>query len=212
MVVRGGSVSGGSKRALLAVQGAKAVAEGTVLEARPAGGGDSSAVQAQDPASMVALRRCVLRVPPVDPRPVGATGSTCEHRSLLVLKNARATVADCTCSGRAMVHDQGSVLLHSGLAFPPGLVNPVGLWHGGVARELPAVAGGAGGEGGPRAAAPAPSVASPGAGSHGAASAPVAAAEAAELVQPSAGTGGGGPVGEAAAVVDGLGSLALGRA
>ncbi len=212
-MVRGGSVSGGSEQALCAADGAKAVAEGAMLEARPAEGVDSSAVLAHGLDSRVVLQRCKLRVPPVCLQPARAPGS--EHNSLEVWGGARATAADCTCSGRVHVDGQGSALLHSGLAFPPGLVDPIFEQEGGLAREVPGAAGGAGGAGGlggSRAAAPAPAVAPPGAGTQGAGSALVAAAEAAESARHSAGTGASGPAGEAAAVVDGLGYLALGGA
>jgi hypothetical protein len=205
VAVRGGSVRG--EAALVAIGGARAVVEGAVLEARPAGEVPTSVVQAENPASTVVLRRCELLVPPVGTQFAGATAS--EHFSLVVAGGARATAAGCTCSGRAIVVGQGSALLHSGLAFPLGLEDPIFEQEGGLARELPGAADRAGG---PRAAAPAPAAAPPGAGSQGAGSALVAAAGAAESVQPSAGTGGSGPVGEAAAAAEGLGSLALGGA
>ncbi len=107
----------------------------------------ASAVLAMS-AGKVVLRRCELRVPPCS--------SSLMQCSLIVKEGARATAADLTCSGMVMVLNQGSMLLHTGLAFPPGLELTIVAIDGGVARELPATAGAAG----PRAGGPAPPAAS----------------------------------------------------
>ncbi len=140
MVVRGGSVRGGSKAAVLASRGGKAVAEGAVLEAGPDVGQEwpSSAVRAVRPGSTVVLRHCELRVPPL-PVPAGRL----PHVSVLVEEGARGTAADCACAGWLVVEGLGSSLLHSNLAFPPGMERTVVTRLGGMARELPAAAGAA---------------------------------------------------------------------
>ncbi len=122
---------GGSWAALQACDGGKAVAEGALLEARPAEGqaAMSSAAASQDPGSIVVVRHCDLR-------------AATKHASLIVQTGARATAADCACGGPVVVGGQGSSLLHRGLAFPPDLVCGVVAQDGGVARELPAAAAG----------------------------------------------------------------------
>ncbi len=145
MVVRGGSVRGGKSAALGSREGGKAVAEGAVLEARPAEGQESSsAAVATGPGSAVVLRRCVLQ------EPRGSTGGEPSHHhawdaSVLVRAGGRGTAADCACAGPVVSTGQGSALLHSGLAFAPGMVETVAALDGGVARELPAAAPGAAG-------------------------------------------------------------------
>ncbi len=131
---------GGCTAALWASDGAKAVVEGAVLQARPAGGQETSAIAAvaSGLGSTAVLRRCEL----CTPAPGAAPSPAGVHESLVVEAGARGTAADCTCSGRILVVGQGSALLHSGLAFPPYLAEPIGLWQDGVARELPAAAGG----------------------------------------------------------------------
>jgi hypothetical protein len=142
VVVRGGSVRGGSTAAVIVRQGAKVVAEGVTVEARPATGQarSSSAARALDSGSTVVLRRCELRVPPL-PVPAGCH----QHVSVLVEEGARGTAADCACGGPVLVEGQGSSLLHSNLAFPPGMERTVVPRLGGMARELPAAAGAAAG-------------------------------------------------------------------
>jgi hypothetical protein len=155
VVVRGGSICGGSTTALLAIAGGRVVAEGAVLEARAVQGdeGPTSAARTEDFGSSVVLRRCELRLPPPAALPQLQPAGSVMHNILQVEGGARATAADCACSGQAVVLGRGSALLHMGLAFPPGLVDPIFTGDGGVARELPAAAGGPGGS---RAGAPAP--------------------------------------------------------
>jgi hypothetical protein len=161
-------VRGGFRAALQACDGAKAVAEGAVLEARPAegqegrpsaaaasgpgstvvlrrceGAGSSSAAMSTDPWSTLVLRHCELRAPQV------AADSGGAHSSMLSQEGGRGTAANCTCEGPAVSMGQGSSLLLVGLAFAPGLADTVVTLDGGVARELPA----AGGAAGPRAEA-----------------------------------------------------------
>ncbi len=130
---------GGSWAALLVVDGAKAVAEGAVLEARPLEGQPqpSCAVLVAHAGSSVALRRCELRTPQTSV-PLHLQHPLRARRSLQLEEGAKATAAECTCGGRAVVAGRGSTLLHSGLAFPPGLVDAVVADDGGVARQLPA--------------------------------------------------------------------------
>jgi hypothetical protein len=138
VVVQGGSLRGGSGYALVAAVGGKAVAEGAVLESL-------SIVEDQDPCtamateqgSMLVLRRCELRV--------SSLGECSSGINMHVGGGARATAADCACSGRIAVEGQGSSLLHTGLAFPPGMELPIIAANGGVARGLPAAAGAAAG-------------------------------------------------------------------
>ncbi len=136
VAVRNGSVRGGSTAAVRASAGGKAVVEGAVLQARGGGQADFTAAAIADgPGSVLGLRHCKLLLPP----PTG----TVVHICLRVGGGARATAADCACNGRAMVMGEGSSLLHSGLAFPPG-PDPIFTAGGGVAHELAAAAGGGG--------------------------------------------------------------------
>jgi hypothetical protein len=152
--------------AVWATGGGKAVAEDAFLEARPAEGQgrSSSAALATEAGSTVVLRRCELRCPVAQGGQQQQQPPAGAHRGLQVEGGGRATAADCTCSGPIVVLDQGSSLLHSGLAFPPGLARRIITGDGGVARELPAPAGSAaGGRAGTGAPLPAP----PEAGSQG---------------------------------------------
>jgi hypothetical protein len=133
VAVRGGSVRGGWMSALLAMRGGKATAEGAVLESR--GGPSPCTAMATEQGSMLVLRRCELLA--------SSPGGGMAGISLHVGGGARATAADCACSGRATLQGQGSVLLHAGLAFPPGMEYPIVADDGGVARELPVAASGA---------------------------------------------------------------------
>jgi hypothetical protein len=146
-------VRGGTQAAVAAIAGSKAVAEGAVLEARPAKGQAvlSSAAAATGPGSMLVLRGCELRGGVLHP-----SRSDIDY-SLMVAGGARGTAADCTCSGAVVVSGPGSLLLHSGMAFVPSARFTFGTGDGGVARELPAAAGVAGG----RAAVGAPPPAAP---------------------------------------------------
>jgi hypothetical protein len=152
VVVRGGSVRGGYRAALQACDGGKAVAEGAVLEARPAEGQEdtTSSAAAVGPGSTILLQRCELSTPASAPQRQLAAGLS--HYSLQVEDRAKATAADCACAGLVLVVGLGSSLLHLGLAFAPGLAHTVVTPDGGVARELPA----AGGAAGPRAEAQPP--------------------------------------------------------
>ncbi len=94
---------------------------------------DSCTAMASGVGSMLVLRRCELRASTPGERSAGM--------SMLVSEGARATAADCACSGRVVVGGHGSSLLHSGLAFPPGLEHTIVAADGGVARGLPAAAG-----------------------------------------------------------------------
>jgi hypothetical protein len=189
--MRGGSVHGGSEGAFGATGGGKAVAEGAVLEGRDGPGVRSmaAAAVASFPGTTLVLRRCELRIqgPPSMPRP-----SDQPALNLMVAHGARATAADCACGGPAVVMGQGSVLLHSGLAFPPGEEGTIAIADGGVARELPAAAGAAAA---PRAGAAAP---------------PAAPLEAGSRGEGTGGQAAGAEAGEAAGVGGALGSLALG--
>jgi hypothetical protein len=205
VAVRGGSVRGGFQKALGAMGGGKAVAEGAVLEARPVPGDKvSSAAVASGSGSAIVLRRCELRTP--GGWPLLQPMLTGHHATLMVLEGGRATAADCACGWFTYVCGQGSVLLHSGLAFPPGLGAAIVTQDGGEARELPAAAGGAGA---PRAGVPAMPLAPPEAGSGAAGAAvPVVAAGAVEAAAPATTVAAAG-VGEAAALavaVEGSGS------
>ncbi len=126
VAVRGGSVHGGSTSALAAIDGGKAVAEGAVLEAWPAMGQvvPSSAAAACGPGSALVVRHCELRLPK------GRAGT---HVSLNIEGGARATAADCACSGFVLVQQQGS-----SLPGRPGGSHPHS--HG---RRGPRAAGGA---------------------------------------------------------------------
>jgi hypothetical protein len=108
-VVHGGSVRGGKAAVLAALNGARAVADGVVLEARLAAGQESlcSAAMAAGQGSMVVLRRCELRAPLLPWLP-----GRLPHISVQVEEGARATAADCACGGRVVVLGQGSSLLH----------------------------------------------------------------------------------------------------
>jgi hypothetical protein len=89
-----------------------------------------------DHGGTIVLRRCELRLPPqarlahLDP-----------HTSLMLQLGGRGTVADCACSGLVVVLDQGSSLLHTGIAFAAGMTHTLIAHLGGVARELPAAGG-----------------------------------------------------------------------
>jgi hypothetical protein len=117
----------------------------------------AATAESSGPGSTLVVRSCELCAPaPVSeatPFPRRGRPLQSAHASLLVRGGARATAADCACGGQAVVVNQGSVLLHSGLAFLPGLMGPILYDDGGVVRMLPAAAGGAGGS---RAGAPAP--------------------------------------------------------
>jgi hypothetical protein len=163
--VQGGSVRGGTLAALFVLQGAKAVAEGAVLEAVPAVGqaAPAAAAWARDPGSTLALRRCELLAPAPAASPLHPpTGG--RRISLHLQRGARATLADCICGLRVYVTGEGSSLLHAGLAFPPGLEDPIQSFEGSVVRELPGPAGPATRASG----AAAPPAAPHEAGSHGA--------------------------------------------
>jgi hypothetical protein len=173
VVVRGGSVRGGTFAALSAAMGGKAVAEGALLEARPDVGqlDDMSTALALEPGSTLVLRRCELCVPPTV-LPLLGDGRSHSHSGLYVGTGARGTAVDCACEGSVVVSGGGSSLLYTGLAFAPGLGSPVYAYKGGVARELPAAAGAVGSRPGGSAPPAAPSQA----GSHATpASAPVPA-------------------------------------
>ncbi len=118
MVVRGGSVRGGSHAALVAAGGSKAVAEGAVLQARPVQGqaGSPSAVLVRVRGTMAVLRRCELL-------------SDAGHHSILVVSGARATAADCACGSGVAVMCQGRLLWVNGAhratrqaATPPSMM------------------------------------------------------------------------------------------
>ncbi len=146
MVVRGGSVRGGSLAAVRAVDAGKVVAEGALLEARPEEGQEAPAatVLAEGPGSAVVLRRCELLQPGGEysrAAPSSKPQPALHHRCMQTGGGARATAADCACGGPITVLGQGSSLLHSGLAFPPGLARSIVTQGGGTARELPAAAG-----------------------------------------------------------------------
>jgi hypothetical protein len=166
VTVQGGSVRGGTWAALFVLQGAKAVAEGAVLEAAPAVGqaAPAAAAWARDPRSTLALRRCELLAPAPAASPLHPPTGGQRNNSLVLMGGARATVADCICGLRAYVMGEGSSLLHTGLAFPPGLEDPIQAFEGSVVRELPGPAGPAGRASG----AAAPPAAPHEAGSHGA--------------------------------------------
>jgi hypothetical protein len=159
VAVLGGSVHGGNVAAVVAICGGKVVAEGAVLEARPVEGQQMgcAAALAMERGAMIQLQRCELRTPSPQ-RPTSARQRPPAHSSLVVQAGAKAIATDCRCSGRVEVWDPGSTLLHSGLAFRPGLGDTIVAVDGGVARELPAAAGRAGGS---RAAAGEPAAAPP---------------------------------------------------
>jgi hypothetical protein len=167
--------------AVWALSGARAMATGAVLQARPAEGQrePTTVAVSSGPGSALSLRRCELPVPAAGS---SAPGSS-EGLSLQVDRGGRASATDCACGGRVAVSDWGSTLLHSGLAFPPGLDDPVINRDGGADRELPGATAGAAAvaAGGPL---------------HGGSTEAEAAAT--------------GPAGSASAVAGGLGSLALG--
>ncbi len=117
------------------------MAEGAVLESVSRVGIEDQeqpcTAMASGVGSMLVLRRCELRASSIEERSGGF--------SMRVSGGARATAADCACSGRIVVEGQGSSVLHTGLAFPPGLGDPIATSDGGVARGLPAAAGAAAG-------------------------------------------------------------------
>ncbi len=144
MAVRGGSVRGGYTAALAVYGGARAVAEAAVLQARPAGAQETPAasVLSSDPGSTVVLRACELPALEAGPSLAQPHASLAlindgACSSLKLQEGGRATAVDCACGERILVLGQGSSVLLAGLAFPPGLEDPIKTCAGGVARELP---------------------------------------------------------------------------
>jgi hypothetical protein len=82
-------------------KGGKAVAEGAVLEARPAVGqaDPPGAARGAGRGSMLVVRCCELCMQDVSP-----------SHNLEVMGGSKATAADCSCSGQVLVLGQGSSL------------------------------------------------------------------------------------------------------
>jgi hypothetical protein len=102
LAVRGGSVRGGTRAAVLAIDGGKVAAEGAVLHARPVAGQADPAFNAlsSGPGSTLALRRCQLPLP-------AELGSGMSCKSLVVQRGSKATAAGCTCGGAIQVTHGG---------------------------------------------------------------------------------------------------------
>jgi hypothetical protein len=135
-VRRGCSIAGGPRDMVILISnGARVVLDGSAV-----GGGGAGCVRAVGQGASLAVRGCTLALdsPAGSPEQPGVVLPNVLH----VAGGAKATVTATRVEGggRVAVSDEGSVLVHSGLACSGGVV----AFGGGTARELPARARGGG--------------------------------------------------------------------